>query len=144
MSSGGPSASSPDALRRMKSTRQRDTQIEINLRRLIHAKGLRYRIDQTLLPGFRRRADIVFASVRVAVFVDGCFWHCCPKHRTLPKANASWWAEKLRTNQARDADTNQRLTKAGWRVVRVWGHEPPANAADRIAKIVRARAARQI
>jgi DNA mismatch endonuclease (patch repair protein) len=123
----------------MKNTRRRDTTIEVALRRLLHAYGLRYRIDQKILRNSRRRADIVFSRPRVAVFVDGCFWHCCPLHRTFPKANAEWWATKLRTNQRRDKDTDRKLTAAGWRVERVWGHEHPAEAAVRIAAIVRAR-----
>jgi DNA mismatch endonuclease (patch repair protein) len=89
--------------------------------------------------GVRRRADILFSGAKVAVFVDGCFWHCCPLHRTFPKANAAWWAEKLRTNRNRDQDTNRRLRKAGWHVERVWEHELPSEAAARIVAAVRRR-----
>jgi len=134
-----PAASSAEALKRMQVTRRRDTDPEIAVRRLLHAAGLRFRVDQAVLPGIRRRVDIVFAHARVAVFIDGCFWHCCPKHRTHPKANANWWAEKLRTNQVRDRDTNRRLAAAGWRVERIWEHEDPMRAAARVASIVRAR-----
>jgi DNA mismatch endonuclease (patch repair protein) len=96
-----------------------------------------------ILPDVRRRADIIFPGAKVAVFVDGCFWHCCPLHRTLPRANAAWWAEKLRTNRRRDLDTNRRLRKAGWHVERVWEHELPSEAAARIIAAVRRRARSQ-
>jgi DNA mismatch endonuclease (patch repair protein) len=123
----------------MQAARQRDTQAEIGLRKLLHARGLRFRVDRTVLDGMRRRADIVFVSARVAVFVDGCFWHCCPRHKTFPKANAVWWAAKLAANRKRDTHTNRRLRQAGWIVERVWEHEEPAAAAIRIAKAVRGR-----
>jgi DNA mismatch endonuclease (patch repair protein) len=138
---GTPAASSGAALRRMRSTRQRDTDPELALRRLLHAAGLRFRVDRTVLPGLRRRADVVFATAKVAVFVDGCFWHCCPKHRTFPRMNRQWWAEKLEANRRRDADTNRQLIRAGWKVERVWEHEDPADAAARIELVVRARRA---
>lgn len=136
---GTPAASSAAALRRMRSTRQRDTNPEVALRRLLHATGLRFRVDRAVLPDVRRRADIVFGTAKVAVFVDGCFWHCCPKHRTFPRMNREWWAVKLERNRHRDADTNRRLTRADWKVERVWEHEDPADAAARIELIVRAR-----
>lgn len=123
----------------MQSTRRRDTGPEVAIRRLLHAQGLRYRVDQQVLPGLRRRADIVFRTAGVAVFVDGCFWHACPIHGTAPKSNSGWWSAKLATNKRRDADTNERLRTAGWRVVRVWEHAAPAEAAKQIAKIVAAR-----
>jgi DNA mismatch endonuclease, patch repair protein len=133
-----PSASSPEALKRMRSTRQQNTSAEIALRHALSALGLRYRLHRNVLPGNRRTADIVFPSEQVAVFVDGCFWHCCPMHSTYPKANASWWATKLKANRLRDLDTNRRLRRAGWRVVRVWEHESPNKAAARVASVVRA------
>lgn len=123
----------------MRSTRKRDTAAEVAVRRLLHRQGLRYRIDREVVAGTRRRADILFVTAKVAVFVDGCFWHSCPKHRTRPKANAAWWAAKLAQNRRRDAETNRRLLKAGWRVERIWEHETPSAAADRIVKIVRYR-----
>ena len=133
-----PRASSVDALRRMKAARRRDTAPEIALRRALHAQGLRFRIDHAVLAG-ARRADIVFASAKTAVFVDGCFWHCCPKHRSFPKANAAWWAEKLRMNRRRDLDTNRQLRKAGWHVERVWEHESALKAATRIIAVIQTR-----
>jgi DNA mismatch endonuclease (patch repair protein) len=98
---------------------------------------LRYRVDLAPIPG-RRRADLVFTRAKVAVYLDGCFWHSCPTHATFPKANREWWVAKLETNVRRDRDTDTRLTKAGWTVVRVWEHEPVEAAAERIALIVRA------
>jgi DNA mismatch endonuclease (patch repair protein) len=124
----------------MLATRRRDTAAERDLRRCLFGLGLRYRVDRAVLPGVRRRADVVFTSARVAVFVDGCFWHRCPNHGTNPKANAEWWAAKLDANWTRDRDTDARLTKAGWDVVRVWEHEAPADAAARIAAHVRSKA----
>jgi len=123
----------------MQATRRRDTSAEMAIRRELHRRGLRYRVDRAPLAGSRRRADIVFGAARVAVYVDGCFWHRCPEHGTLPKANRAWWEEKLLANQRRDQDTNERLTAAGWLPVRVWEHEEPAAAADRIERLVRAR-----
>jgi DNA mismatch endonuclease (patch repair protein) len=123
----------------MKATRQRDTAAEIALRRLLHARGLRFRLHRQLLPQLRRHADIAFMSARVAVFVDGCFWHSCPIHATSPKANQRWWAEKLAANRRRDKETNRRLRAAGWLVIRVWEHEAPMAAAVRIARAVRER-----
>lgn len=86
-----------------------------------------------------RRADVVFGSARIAVFVDGCFWHSCPLHGSQPSANCEWWAAKLEANRARDADTDQRLAEAGWAVLRVWEHEDPVEAAGRIVAAVRVR-----
>ena len=137
MSNGSrPVASSPEALARMVSQRQRDTGPEIAIRRLLFARGFRYRVD-AVLPGMRRRADLLFPSARVAVFIDGCFWHGCPEHGTRPKSNAGWWAEKIEGNMRRDRDTDQRLAAAGWTAVRVWEHEPPDSAAHKVAKVVR-------
>ncbi len=115
----------------------RDTAAEILIRRRLHALGLRYRVDRAPVASLRRRADIVFPARRVAVFVDGCFWHSCPEHATRPRANASWWEAKLARNVARDEETNRQLADAGWTVVRVWEHESPIDAAERIAELVR-------
>lgn len=131
-----PTASSDAALRRMRQQRRRDTAPEMALRRRLHALGFRYRVDAPL-PMMRRRADLLFSSARVAVFVDGCFWHCCPEHGTQPVSNASWWAVKLVANVDRDRDTDRCLASLGWTVVRVWEHEPPAAAAERVAEALR-------
>lgn len=122
---------------RMRRTGRRDTAAELRLRSAMHALGLRYVVDQHVLPGLRRRADVVFTRARVAVFVHGCFWHGCPDHGTWPKANAEWWREKIKANQVRDRDTEARLTAAGWRVVTVWEHEEPRFAARMVAEVVR-------
>ncbi len=134
-----PAASSTDALRRMKTQRRRDTKPEIALRRELFRLGLRFRVDQGVVPGLSRRADVVFPGARVAVFVDGCFWHRCPQHGTSPKANATWWANKLDQNVTRDRDTDRRLTKAGWMVVRVWEHDDVSTAAAELHRTVLAR-----
>ena len=107
----------------MKANRRRDTSPEMTLRRALHAAGLRYRVDFPLPFDRRRRADIVFTKQKVAVFVDGCFWHRCPEHYTSPKANAAFWAEKAARNVARDRDTDARLAELGWTVTRFWEHE---------------------
>lgn len=116
---------------------------ELDLRRELHRRGLRYRVDYRFKEQglTRRRSDLAFTRQRVAVFVDGCFWHACPSHATSPKANAEWWAAKLAKNVARDRETDQRLGGAGWIVVRVWEHEDMRRAADRIETAVRARVA---
>jgi DNA mismatch endonuclease (patch repair protein) len=118
---------------------RRDTKPEIELRRILHARGLRFRVDRAVLPDRRRRADVVFGPAKVAVFVDGCFWHGCPQHATWPKANEEYWREKIETNRLRDRDTDDRLRALGWEVVRIWEHEDPGVAADRLEKIVRDR-----
>lgn len=122
----------------MQATPRRDTPAEFALRRELHRRGFRFRVDYAPLPKLRRRADLVFTRRKVAVFCDGCWWHGCSEHRTWPKANAEWWKEKIDANQRRDRDTDARLTEAGWTVVRVWEHEDPVKAADRIEAIVRA------
>lgn len=123
------SPSSPEASRRMARVRQRGTDVEIELRRALHALGLRYRLQVPLSRKPRRVADIVFIGARVAVFVDGCFWHGCPLHATWPKENAGFWRAKIEANRARDADTTRRLREQGWEVIRVWSHEDPVEAA---------------
>lgn len=124
---------------RMAKQRRRDTEPEVALRRELHRVGLRYFVDKAPLPGMRRRADVVFPRRLVAVYVDGCFWHSCPQHATHPKNNAQWWADKLAANVARDRDTDRRLAEAGWTVVRIWEHEDPVIASERVVEAVRQR-----
>lgn len=126
--------STPDASRRMRRVRQKNTSAELALRRELFARGLRYRIHVPVIAKPRRIADIAIKALRVAVFVDGCFWHGCPLHATWPKGNAEFWRAKIVTNKERDQDTDKRLRAAGWKVLRVWAHEPPEQAANRIAK----------
>lgn len=132
-----PKPSSEEARRRMISTRQRDTACERAIRSELHRRGVRFQVNGKPLPSLPRTADIVFRRKRVAVFVDGCFWHQCPKHRTIPKANRAWWMSKLDANRLRDRNTNRALRSAGWRVVRVWEHENPSKAADRIMRLLK-------
>lgn len=116
---------------------RRDTRPELEIRRELHARGLRYRVDVSPVPALRGRADILFRPARVAVYVDGCFWHSCPDHGVLPKGNREWWREKLTATVRRDRSTESTLAELGWRVVRVWEHEDPVAAADRIETAVR-------
>lgn len=118
----------------MLGNRNRDTSPERALRSLVHAAGLRYRVAAKPLPGMRRTADLVFRPTRVAVFVDGCFWHGCPTHFVPPKTNPGYWREKIGRNVQRDRDTDARLADAGWLVIRFWEHDP----ADWCSETVRA------
>jgi DNA mismatch endonuclease Vsr len=139
LSRQGSWASSDDSRRRMRSQRSTNTKPEIVLRRALHARGLRYRLQYRPDPTLRIRVDIAFVGARVAVDVRGCFWHSCPEHRTFPKANAERWAEKLERNVERDATTEARLADAGWHVEVVWEHDDPDDVAVRIDKVVRER-----
>jgi DNA mismatch endonuclease, patch repair protein len=134
-----PPASSPAVSARMSRLGRRDTAPELLVRSALHRRGLRFRVQRPLDFDRRRRADIVFARERVAVFVDGCFWHRCPDHATFPRANAKFWEDKLQRNVDRDRDTDARLAAAGWTVIRVWEHERPEDAADRIGATVMER-----
>src|SRR5690242_11429628 len=98
----------------MRGNRRRDTRPELEVRHRLHAAGLRYRVDAAPVRGLKRRADIVFSSVRVAVFIDGCYWHGCEAHGTNPQSNASYWEQKLAGNVRRDRDTDAKLTALGW------------------------------
>ncbi|WP_302621172.1 very short patch repair endonuclease [Tsukamurella pulmonis] len=130
-------ASSDGVRRSMESNRRRDTGPELALRRAAHGLGLRYFVDRAPLRTLaRRRADLVFPRLKVAVYLDGCFWHGCPEHHSVSKTNAEFWATKVAKNRARDEDTNRRLEEAGWTVIRVWEHEDPAVAAEEIKAVV--------
>ena len=120
----------------MSVTGQKDTSAELRIRRRLHRMGYRYRVDYPVLDKPRRRADLAFTKVRVAVFIDGCFWHGCSEHGTWPKANAQFWRDKIETNRRRDLDTNERLELDGWKVIRIWEHEDPDQAANRVAELV--------
>lgn len=124
----------------MRANRRSDTKPELALRRALHSRGYRYRKDYRLdLTGARVRPDIAFTARRVAVFVDGCFWHCCPQHGTQPANNTWYWEPKLARNVARDRAADAALRAAGWSVVRIWEHESLAAA---VAAVVTALAAR--
>jgi DNA mismatch endonuclease (patch repair protein) len=120
----------------MQGNRKRDTRPELALRSELHRRGLRYRIDAKPLESLRCRADIVFRGQKVAIFVDGCFWHGCPEHGSRPKTNSSYWNAKIARNVERDRLNDAELSGAGWIVVRVWEHELPSDAANRIALLL--------
>jgi len=112
--------------RRMSAVKRQDNGPELAVRRLLHAEGLRYRVAWPV-PGQRRRTiDIAFTRARLAVYIDGCFWHGCPVHGTIPKANSAWWTDKIAANRARDAAATQQLEALGWTVLRFYEHEPPS------------------
>jgi DNA mismatch endonuclease (patch repair protein) len=111
----------------------------LKLRSAIFRLGLRYRVNARPIPGIRRSADVVFPRLLIAVFVDGCFWHGCPEHGTWPRANADFWREKILQNRQRDRDTDRRLRRAGWAVIRVWEHEDMDSAAERVLRAVHQR-----
>ncbi|MEU1335809.1 very short patch repair endonuclease [Streptomyces sp. NPDC005827] len=114
-----------------------DTAPEVAVRRLLHAAGLRYRVNVPV-PGMPRRTiDIVFTKVQIAIFLDGCFWHGCPEHATQPKEDSEWWRAKLDKNMARDVETTDHLVAEGWTVLRFWEHESPEHVADRVTACVK-------
>lgn len=135
-------ASSAGVRASMRSNTGRDTSPELALRSAVHRLGLRYRVSKRPLPSLRRTADLVFSPSRVAVFLDGCFWHGCPEHHTIAVTNAKFWSDKVEGNRARDRDTDRRLAAAGWLSIRVWEHENPEQASLRVKQIVEERRAR--
>lgn len=137
---GGSWASSVAIRKTMLGNRSRDTVPELALRSAVHRLGLRYRACCAPLAGMRRTADMVFRRQQVAVFMDGCFWHGCPKHFIQPRTNPDYWREKIVGNRKRDRKTDRELRAAGWIAVRVWEHEEAASAAERVAEVVRSRA----
>lgn len=132
-----PEPSSAATRIRMQANRSRDTGPELALRRELHARGLRYRVGAAPEPDLRCHADVVFRPQRIAVFVDGCFWHRCPLHATDPTNHAAYWQAKFERVVARDRKNDAALTHAGWTVVRVWEHDDPAEAADYVEALVR-------
>ncbi|WP_263485356.1 very short patch repair endonuclease [Mesorhizobium sp. ES1-4] len=132
-----PNPISAATTKRMNATSGRNNPRERAVRSALHRRGLRFRLHRRLLANSRRTVDIVFPRARVAVFLDGCFWHGCPLHGTWPKNNAEWWREKIEANIARDRDTDRRLQELGWTVVRVWEHETIEAAIDNIEHTLR-------
>jgi DNA mismatch endonuclease (patch repair protein) len=116
----------------MSGQRSRDTGPELLLRSELHLRGLRYFVHRRPVPELRRTADIVFPRAKLAVFVDGCFWHGCPVHGNVPRTNEWYWPEKIERNVQRDAHTDRVLGEAGWKVIRIWEHTPVAEAADAV------------
>lgn len=125
----GPLPLTPTVSRQMSRMPRERTGPEMRLRRELHRRGMRFRVNLRDLPG---RPDIAFTRLRLAVFVDGCFWHLCPLHSTMPKNNAAWWREKLLRNVERDREKDLLLTKRGWTVLHIWEHVDTAEAADRV------------
>lgn len=132
-------ASSPAARAVMRGNRRRDTAPELAVRRRVHAAGLRYRVDAKPLPHLNRRADLVFSRARVAVFIDGCYWHGCPEHGTAAKTNVKYWSAKIARNAERDLDTDRHLIAALWLPLRLWEHGDPAEACVTVIAAVRER-----
>ena len=140
MRPASPPASSPTARATMRANRRSDTKPERLLRSELHRMGLRFRKDMRLdLPGARVRPDVAFTRARVAVYVDGCYWHSCPVHATRPRAYADFWAAKLERNVERDRRYDAVLRDAGWAVLRFWEHEDPQEAAERVRRAVAGR-----
>ncbi|WP_084503985.1 very short patch repair endonuclease [Actinoplanes sp. N902-109] len=127
-----PEASSAAVRRVMQGNRSRNTRPELAVRRVAHRRGLRYRVDTQPVPGIRRRADLVFPRDRIAVFIDGCYWHGCPEHYKPAATNATYWAARIAGNVHRDRDTDARLSALGWRVIRGWEHERADDVVDRL------------
>ena len=122
----------------MQGNRSRDTKPELAVRSAVHRRGVRFRVSVRPEPELPRTADLVLRKSRVAVFVDGCYWHGCPEHRTQPATNPEYWADKIARNIERDAETTDYLQQAGWMVLRFWEHEDPESVADRVQESVRA------
>ncbi len=123
----------------MQAIRNRDTAPERRLRSLLHGRGLRYRVAARPLADVRWTADLVFRRSRVAVFIDGCFWHGCPEHFKMPARNVDYWTAKFARNRRRDAEFDDLLAAAGWKVVRVWEHDDAVAVADHVEGLVRDR-----
>jgi DNA mismatch endonuclease, patch repair protein len=129
-------ATSEVVRQQMQANRSRDSKPELALRSRVHELGLRYRVAARPLPSLRRTADLVFTRTRVAVFLDGCFWHGCPDHHRPSQRNEEFWREKIARNRERDAETDKLLEEAGWTVVRIWEHEEPELAALKVRETV--------
>jgi DNA mismatch endonuclease, patch repair protein len=132
-------APSPAKSAEMSRVGSRDTAPELALRSELHRRGHRFRVDRAPVAEVRSRADLVFGPAQVAVYVDGCFWHACPEHATKPRSNVEFWEQKLKKNRERDRQTDRLLGERGWEVVRVWEHEDPLDAADRVEDVLYAR-----
>jgi DNA mismatch endonuclease, patch repair protein len=137
---GGSWAASPATRKSMQGNRRTDTGLELRFRSLLHRRGLRFRKDHLVRADGRPvRPDVVFPRARVVVFVDGCFWHGCVVHKSLPKTNTDFWATKIAKNVARDREVDRALSSAGWLVLRVWEHDNLERACDVVEREVRGR-----
>ena len=131
-----PRASSPTVRRVMQANRSFDTRLETRLRSELHKRGLRFRKHVNIGIGMKCRADIVFPRARVCIFVDGCYWHGCPKHFKTPRTNSAWWNEKIADNRQRDKRKTTVLRKHGWRVIRVWEHQLFGEGLSETSKLI--------
>lgn len=120
----------------MRGNRSTGTKPELAVRRNLHALGVRYRVNARPEQDLRRTADILFRKAKLAVFIDGCFWHGCPIHYRAPKQNAAFWAQKIEANRKRDAETDRVLSERGWSVYRRWAHEDPTSIASAVARLL--------
>lgn len=132
-------ASSPAVRKVMQGNHSRDTKPELAVRRAVHALGLRYRVAQRPLPELKRSADLVFPRTKVAVFIDGCFWHGCPEHYRAPSVHSDYWREKIAGNRSRDRETVELLSLRGWVALRFWSHDDPLLVAEAIRFVVAQR-----
>lgn len=132
-----------DVRKRMRAQKRSSTAPELRLRQELHQRGLRYRVGLKVPSLPRRTIDIAFTRAKVAVFVDGCFWHMCPVHYIAPKSNSQWWAAKIESNCARDRDTDAVLRNSGWTVVRIWEHTPTADGATLVQETLFNHSARE-
>ncbi|MCY3650303.1 MAG: very short patch repair endonuclease [Acidimicrobiaceae bacterium] len=136
-SGSGSWASSPATRKSMQGNRSRDTKPELAVRSAVHRRGIRFRVAVRPQPELPRTADLVLRRSRIAVFVDGCFWHGCPEHHTQPRTNSEYWADKIASNIERDAETTAYLQQSGWTVLRFWEHEDAEAVADLVQKSIR-------
>jgi len=135
-----PIPSSIGASATMRANRRSDTQPEVRIRSLLHRAGFRFRKDHAIqLVGTRVRPDVVFPRTQLAVFIDGCFWHNCPEHGSIPRVNAEYWRLKLAYNAERDRQSSRALESAGWLVLRIWEHVQPSDAVDQIARCLESK-----
>lgn len=124
---------------RMQRQLRRDTGPELAVRKALHHRGIRFRVDVRPEPDLRMRGDLVWRGRKVVVMIDGCFWHGCPIHGTSPKNNAQWWREKIGANVERDRRHDVELRQRGWMVMRFWEHEDPVGVAEQIERLVKTR-----
>lgn len=132
-------ASSPAVRNSMQGNKSKDTKPEMIVRRYLHASGLRYRVHSRPIKDWNRRADIVFPRVKIAIFINGCYWHGCPKHYKKPKTNTVYWTQKIERNIERDVETFKRLRTEGWSVIVLWEHENLDKKAIKVALRVKRR-----
>jgi len=128
-----PTAESAIVSAQMRAQRVADTDAELAVRRALHSAGFRYRKHYSVPRRPRRSIDIAFPGKRIAIFIDGCFWHGCEIHRTVPKSNRAWWQAKLDENRRRDRDTTEVLVEQGWTVLRFWEHDAPSDVVAAVA-----------